>query len=146
MRAAEIDLGAAGPPVSSAGTFAGEALGDGRHVDLAPDLRLRRKTRADQPAHEHVSRPSLEGQPADRLDGPGRLADQHDAVVRVPAQDRGGPSQVTRIDAPGAGEDLAVKSGKAHAATLRSALQGAAAILVCIGVRRELLLLAIAVV
>src|SRR5207245_3542774 len=122
MRAAEIDLGAAGRPGSSAGAFAGEALGDRRHVDLAPDLRLRRKTRADQPAHEHVSRPSLEGQPADRLDGPGRLADQHDAVVRVPAQDRGGPNPVTGIDPPGPGDDLAVTAGTAHAATFLSAL------------------------
>src|SRR3989441_8937824 len=128
VRAAEVDLGPTGPPVSSAATHAGEALGDRRHVNLAPDLRLRRKTRPDQPAHEDVPRPSLEGQPADRLDGAGRLPDQHDAVVRVPAQDRGCPWQVTRIDASGAGEDLTVKVGQAHAATLRSTLQGATAI------------------
>src|SRR6267378_3317980 len=64
MRPAEVDLGAAGPPVSSAGPLAGEALGDRCHVNLAPHLRLRRKTRADHPAHEDVARPSLEREAA----------------------------------------------------------------------------------
>src|SRR5260370_18099831 len=106
MRAAEVARGAAGPSVSSAGAFAGEALGDRGHVDAAPDLSLRRKARTDQPAHEDLSGPSLKRQSADRLDGTRRLADQHDAVVGVPAQDRGGMGQVTCLHASCASEDL----------------------------------------
>src|ERR1700694_115630 len=114
MRPAEVDLSTARAPVSSTRTFAGETLGDRRHVDVTPDLLLRRKTRANQPAHEDVPRPSLERQPADGLDGTGRLADEHDAVVRIPTQNRGGPWQVTGREAPGACANLAVKSGQAH--------------------------------
>ena len=114
VRTAEVNLSPAGASVSSAATFTGKALGDGGQVDLPPRLPLRGKTRSYQPSHQHRPRPSLEGQPADGLDRAGRLADEHDAVVRMAAQDRGRLWQVTRLDASGAGEDLAVKSGKAH--------------------------------
>src|SRR6202035_418401 len=114
MRPAEVDLSTARAPVSSTSTFAGETLGDRRHVDLTPDLLLRRKTRAHQPAHEDVPRPSLERQAANRLRGTGRLADEHDAVVRIPTQNWGGTRQVTRRDASGACANLAVKLGQAH--------------------------------
>src|SRR5260370_905576 len=70
----ETALGAGGAAVASTGAFAGEALGDRRHVDMGPDLRLGRKATTDQPAHEDLSRPPRERQPAARLDRAGRLA------------------------------------------------------------------------
>ena len=112
VRPAEIDLGAARASVSSAAAFAGKALGDRRQVDLPPGLPFRCEARTDQPSHERRPRPSLERQPADRLDRAGRLADEHDAVVRVPAQNGGGLWKVTPHNASGTGADLAVKSGK----------------------------------
>ena len=49
---AEVNLSPARASVSSAGTFAGKTLGDGSQVDLPPCLRLRGKTRTDQPSHQ----------------------------------------------------------------------------------------------
>jgi len=114
VRPTEIDLDAAGASVSSAGAFAGKTFGDRGQIDLPACLRLRDKARTDQPSHEHLPRPSLERQPVGGFDRAGRLADEHDAVVRIPAEHRGRLWQVTRLDASRAGKDLAVKSREAR--------------------------------
>ena len=129
VRAAEIDLRPAGTAVSPAAAFARKALRDRRHIDLAPHLRLRRKASADQPADEDLSGLTLEGQPADGFDGARRLADQHDAVVRIAAQDRGGLRQVAGVDTSRTGKDLSVEAGngrwRGHESRSVPELQGA---------------------
>src|SRR6202022_4003598 len=103
------DLGAARAAVSPPRPFSGEAFGDRRHIDLTPDLRLRDEARADHPAHQDLSGSSLKWQPADRLDGAGRLPDEHHAVVGIPAQHRGGLSEIASLDASGTRPDLTVE-------------------------------------
>src|SRR5438270_9035617 len=109
MWPAKIDFGAAGSAVSPTRALAGEAFGGRGHVDPATSLRFGGEAGPHQPSHEHGPGASLEGQPADRFDRPGRLANEHDPVIGVPTQHGGGLWQVAGRDAPVAATDLSVE-------------------------------------
>jgi len=106
---AKGDLGLGGAPISrTAGSPAGIAPRYRGHVDVLSELILFNADRA-HPPEQLTAGSSGKGAAGFQLGDTRCLADQHDAVVRVPTQDRCGLWQVTGIDAPGAGEDLGME-------------------------------------
>src|SRR5205807_6278925 len=101
---AETHLGGSGTAVTAAiGPAAGKAGGRRGDVDAVAEVSLVAETGAHHPAHELPPRTSREGPLHVLLDGPGRLADEHDPLPGAAAEHGVGAGDEARVGAAGAG-------------------------------------------